>query len=109
MDVPECVQEHTDVNGTAIYLAGKLKADEEDCWSAILRLMSEEIVAEELLHELNRKMKSVDGEEERLVKARTVLEEKLKDLGDEKLMWGFNKVLDWAKAKKEWMNAKITV
>ena len=109
MDVPECVQEHTDVNGTAIYLAGKLKADEEDCWSAILRLMSEEIVAEELLHELNRKMKSVDGEDERLVKARTVLEEKLKDLGDEKLMWGFDKVLDWAKAKKEWMNAKITV
>lgn len=109
IDVPECVQDHTDTNSTAIALAGKLRAEEEECWDAILRLMSEEIVAEELLRELDRKMKVARGEYERLFKARAVLAERLKDLGDEKLMWGYNKVLDWAKAKREWMNATITV
>lgn len=107
--VPEFVQDHVDTSIDAIYLAGKLELDEEDSWDAILRLMSEEIVAEELLGEVERKIENASGEDERLSEANTVLEKTLKELEEERLMWGFDDPAEWAIGRKEWMDATIQV
>ena len=105
IEPPESIQEHVDENREAVALADRLGLDEEDCMDAVLRLISEEIVCEELLGHVAGRMVVTGEQQEHLEKASTLLGTKLKELEEEKEMWGFSmKSGNWATVKKQWAN-----
>ncbi|KAF1967308.1 hypothetical protein BU23DRAFT_602986 [Bimuria novae-zelandiae CBS 107.79] len=102
---PDFLRQHVDEDRRAVFLADRLGLEDEECWDGLLRLMSEEIVLEELLAEVEGKLMVNGEEQECLAKAKTVLKDKLKELGEEKGAWGFStKEAKWAIAKKAWAN-----
>ncbi|KAL1597278.1 hypothetical protein SLS60_008862 [Paraconiothyrium brasiliense] len=105
---PQIIQQHVEENRNAISLADRLGLEDEECWDALLGLVSEEILLKELESEVKGKLLVGGGDEERLKKAQMVLSSKLEELDEEKVMWGFgNNYEAWMQAKLEWPNASV--
>lgn len=106
---PAFIQDHVLDDPIALSLADDLRLEDEECWDGIYRLISEEIVIEGLMDELQGRM-SVEGDDgDRLRKALTALRRRVEELQEEKTVWGFaTKKAGWLKAKKEWTNMTFT-
>ncbi|KAJ4346480.1 uncharacterized protein N0V89_010409 [Didymosphaeria variabile] len=105
---PQMIQQHVEENQKAIALADRIGMEDEECWDALLGLMSEEILLKELETEVKSRMLVVGKDVEYLKKAQMVLRSKLEELEEEKAVWGFGRIhQSWAQAKSEWANASV--
>ncbi|KAJ4293493.1 hypothetical protein N0V90_008776 [Kalmusia sp. IMI 367209] len=105
---PRVITQHVDKHDKVVALIERLGLEDEECWDGLLRLISEEIALGELKTEVEGRMMVDNGEEECLSKAKETLKQSLAELVEEKKVWGFGgREKEWAKAKKEWVEAML--